>query len=222
MVSIAAISDLHGNLVEIAPCDILLIAGDICPDAAPLTQAQWLSSTFRRWLEKVPAQHIVGVAGNHDKVFASQSTLLPKDLPWHYLEDSSIELLGLHIHGTPWQLPWWGVFTMSDKALIQHYTSIPASTDILISHGAPFGICDQITTREDLPFHTGSLALRNRVMEVEPMLVVFGHIHTGYGTYQLGNTLFANVSLVDDDIDVVHSPFYVEINARQKSSAALL
>lgn len=211
MVSIVAISDLHGHLVDIPPCDILLIAGDICKEGSPLTQAEWLNTLFSDWLHQVPAKHIIGVAGNHDRVFESHSTLISKDLPWHYLEDTSIEVMGLHIHGTPWQLPFWGAFNKADKALIEHYTSIPKETDILISHGPPFGICDQIYMQEDLPYHAGSLALRNKILEIAPQLVVFGHIHEAHGTHQIGPTLFANVSLVDDNINVIHEPFFTDM-----------
>ena len=68
---IVGVSDLHGMLPEIPPCDLLLIGGDITPvtnHAIPF-QAEWLDTTFRRWLEQAPARKVVGVAGNHDYIF---------------------------------------------------------------------------------------------------------------------------------------------------------
>src|SRR4051812_12302796 len=105
---IRALSDLHGTLPEIAPCDLLLLGGDLCPvtDHRLSYQADWLDTTFRRWLEQVPARRIVAVAGNHDLVFEKAPYLLPRDLPWTYLQDSGCTWEGLQLYGTPWQ-PWF-------------------------------------------------------------------------------------------------------------------
>src|SRR5262249_28634493 len=106
---IVAMSDLHGYLPEHVPaCDLLLLAGDLGPvtDHSPLTHAQWLGREFRAWLERLPARKIVGIAGNHDLVFERAPHLVPRDLPWTYLQDSGLEWEGLKIWGTPWQ-PWF-------------------------------------------------------------------------------------------------------------------
>ena len=63
---IVAMSDLHGYLPEIPACDLLLIAGDICPlgNHKPAFQAEWLDTTFRRWLESLrQVGKVIGVAG---------------------------------------------------------------------------------------------------------------------------------------------------------------
>lgn len=69
MICATAIADQHGYLPTIEPCDLLLIAGDICPDDFVRPDSpdhlHWLDSTFRDWLRGVPAQRIVGIAGNH-------------------------------------------------------------------------------------------------------------------------------------------------------------
>ncbi len=99
---IVAISDLHGYLPEIPPCDLLLIAGDLCPtyDHHPDWQSRWLANHFGAWLERVPAKHIVGIAGNHDFVFEQTPHLVPRDLRWTYLQDSGTEIAGLKLYGT--------------------------------------------------------------------------------------------------------------------------
>jgi hypothetical protein len=63
-------ADLHGQLPDIPECDLLLIAGDVCPveDHDPTYQRKW-STKFRLWLadeQRVQAERIVWIAGNHD------------------------------------------------------------------------------------------------------------------------------------------------------------
>jgi hypothetical protein len=51
----------------------------------------------------VPARHIVGIAGNHDLIYAgTRAPFVLAGLPWHYLQDGEVELCGLRIWGTPW------------------------------------------------------------------------------------------------------------------------
>src|SRR4051794_28325438 len=97
MTLVRATSDLHGTLPTIEPCDLLLIAGDICPvDNHELTyQHQWLDGPFRNWLSECQgkAGAIVGIAGNHDFIFEREpATVAALHLPWTYLEDDQVEV----------------------------------------------------------------------------------------------------------------------------------
>src|SRR4051794_16941429 len=142
MATILAVSDLHGHLPAIPECDILLIAGDICPYSQVSLQAGWLQDAFNHWLEGIPAREVVAVAGNHDWVFARAPHLVPR-LRWHYLEDRGVELFGLRIYGTPWQPRFhnWA-FNLDEPELEFKFNGIPAGTDIVVSHSAPFGFGD--------------------------------------------------------------------------------
>lgn len=76
---VVATSDLHGFLPQIPPCDLLLIAGDVCPvwnHRLPF-QRKWLRETFTPWLESLPARKIVGVWGNHDSIAESNPDKVP-------------------------------------------------------------------------------------------------------------------------------------------------
>src|SRR5262245_5605331 len=105
---VVAVSDLHGLLPDVPPCDLLLLAGGLCPlgDRSPSSQAGWLDGEFRTWLGQLPARKVIGVAGNHDFLFEKAPQLVPRGLPWTYLQDSGTEWEGLAIYGTPWQ-PWF-------------------------------------------------------------------------------------------------------------------
>jgi len=86
---VCAIADQHGFLPEIPACDILLVAGDVCPvdDHRPDRQHHWLQGQFRQWLDGVEARAIVGIAGNHD--FVEDDDELMRSLPWTYLRDET-------------------------------------------------------------------------------------------------------------------------------------
>src|SRR5262249_2246103 len=88
--------------------DLLLLAGDLAPvqNHDLYFQAAWLDDNFRSWLSRQPARHIIGIAGNHDLVFERAPHLVPRDLPWTYLQDSGTTWEGFKIWGTPWQPKW--------------------------------------------------------------------------------------------------------------------
>lgn len=198
---IAATSDLHGHLPEVPACDLLLIAGDLAPasrhDVA--FQAHWLDTDFRRWLQAVPARHIVGVAGNHDFVFEQAPESVPPDLPWTYLQDEGVAIGGLRLWGSPWT-PWfydWAFNAPRDDGeeefLVERYAAVGDDTDVLLMHGPPRGYGD-LTARGE---RVGSTALLHLVDRVRPALCVFGHIHEARGSSTHGSSIVANVSAVD-------------------------
>src|SRR5262245_54236823 len=156
--TIVAISDQHGVLPEIPPCDLLLIAGDVCPvtNHGVDFQANWLQWEYRRWLERLPARKIVFIAGNHDFVFEQRSNFLPSDYPATYLQDTGITWEGLRIWGTPWQPVFFDwAFNLREPDLAKKWALIPEGTDILVVHGPPFGYGDAVPERDSVR-HTGS------------------------------------------------------------------
>ena len=70
MITIAAISDLHGTLPEIKEeADILLIAGDIMPLQTQRDMEEsemWFKDSFLPWTDSLPIKYVVLVGGNHD------------------------------------------------------------------------------------------------------------------------------------------------------------
>jgi hypothetical protein len=104
---IVCVSDTHGvlPLPEIPVCDLLLVAGDNEPKGYPHAdlagRRAYLEGPFAAWLAAVPARHKVGIAGNHD-YYTERDPALLRSLPWHYLQDETVFLDGVWVHGTPW------------------------------------------------------------------------------------------------------------------------
>ena len=195
---LAAISDMHWKLprpAEIPVCDILLIAGD-----------GGETSLLGDWLEKVNERVgvVIGIAGNHD--FNNTAPYL-QELPWVYLEDSSYEHeSGLKFYGSPWTKPFlnWA-FMLPEPDLAKKWKAIPDDTDVLLTHGPPYGICDLVD--RPLPSegeHVGSPSLLRRVNELADLqLHVFGHIHEygGLGGEYANGARWQNTSVLDGKYD---------------------
>jgi Icc-related predicted phosphoesterase len=200
------ISDLHGHLPNIPDCDLLLIGGDLCRHHRDLG---WYNKTFANWIkENAKRMKVVGVAGNHDFIFQeSPDSLVSMD--WTYLEDSGITWNGLNIWGSPWQPRFYDwAFNADEPDLERIWNKIPSNTDILLLHGPPHGYGDFSPYDK---IHTGSPSLLKKILEIQPKLVVAGHIHSGYGRYLIGNTIFVNASYVNEQYNPTNEPVMVEL-----------
>lgn len=212
MTRIACVADLHENLPEIDPCDILIVAGDITygfkGDLA--SQQGFLVNEFADWCRRVPAERIVVVAGNHDQCVERWGWPLEPSV-CEYLQDSGTRLHGLNIWGTPWQ-PWFYGWAFNapqrqgEEFLRDMFDRIPDDTDIVICHGPPYGACDQVGGRR-----AGSVALHEAVERVQPSLLVCGHIHGGNGMSKVGHTEVINAALVNDEYQPVNPLHYRDL-----------
>lgn len=203
---VCAIADQHGLLPDIPECELLVIAGDICPIFNHELDFQflWLNDNFRQWLECVPARRIVGIAGNHDFVFEADQH--PKDLPWSYLCDSGVEVNDLFLWGTPWtpNLPSWAFQKNPPLADTHFEETVPRHTDILLTHGPPYGRGDWVppgrfSVEGEHVGYKGLLPIISRIGG--PMEVITGHIHEARGTWKYSGTTIRNVALVDDNYE---------------------
>lgn len=215
---ITVISDLHGHLIDIEPTDLLLIAGDIVGSSNVDSQAKWLRTEFGNWLDKIPAKEVVGISGNHDRIFQDKPYLVPK-LRWTYLQDHGTKLFGLKIWGTPHQKTFhnWA-FNLEEPELAEKFNLIPEGTDVVVAHSPPYGIGDAARKDEPgIPYHlrelehVGSPSLSERILKVNPKLFVWGHIHEARGIYKVGESCVGvNASIVDHQYKPVNKPIIFE------------
>ena len=164
---------------------------------------------FIDWFASLPYMHKIFIAGNHDFIFEKKNMLnIPDNI--YYLQDSGVTIEGIKIYGTPWQ-PWfynWAFnLPRSGPGLASKWEAIPEDTDILITHGPPFGILDKVARGGD---HVGCELLAERIREIKPKICVFGHIHEGHGILEIEGTTYINASMLDQNYDYVNSPTIID------------
>ena len=209
---ILAMSDMHGQLPTIEPCDILLLAGDYCPFGRqePYKNFYWLKYEFKPWLESIPANRVIGIAGNHDIPFEKIPHKVKElDLKWDYLEESSTTIKcgdhTINVYGTPYSVETYSkwAFTKSDASLAGVWNNIPEDTNLLLVHGPAKYCLDMVLSRE----HVGSQTLDWRVKQLPRLsIMIHGHIHEAHGRDTLFNTTVFNVSMMDAYYKMVNEP----------------
>jgi Icc-related predicted phosphoesterase len=214
---IVAASDLHGTLPSpesVPEGDVLALAGDLCPPGGPKTQLPWLKTVFARWVERLPADHVLATWGNHD--FVGQEHPAPPIPRVRWLVDTDVEIDGCRFWGSPWSLPFFDwAFMRPEEELAKTWSVMPDDTDVAIVHGPPQGYGD-LTSRGQ---HVGSVSLRRRLEEVRPQLAVFGHIHEAAGEWNVAGGVWANVSLLDLHYRLVRRPRAFAVNGRDTNRA---
>jgi Icc-related predicted phosphoesterase len=117
------------------------------------------------------------------------------------------------IYGTPWQpefYDWAFNLPKNGPGLASKWANIPEDTDILITHGPPFGKLDDVEGKRGI--HLGCELLAERINEIKPKICIFGHIHTGYGHYFDGHTHFFNAAVLNENYRYAHLPFTFDWN----------
>lgn len=214
---IDCVSDLHGHFPKLEGGDLLIVAGD-------LTGRDTFNENldFEKWVEEQKYKKVIVIGGNHDNVLEQDGHLGIGDYNGkrsEYLCDSGIDFQGFKIWGSPWTLKFQGqnpramAFCLgTEKQLAEKWSLIPDSTDILVTHSPPNGILDEVNNRWKCGVRSGSLSLKERVVELDLKLHVFGHIHGSYGktTPSLETqTIFVNASHVDEEYRPINKPIRI-------------
>jgi Icc-related predicted phosphoesterase len=204
---IVCISDTHNQLAKLSipPGDLLLHAGD-------LTGHGSLKEVERadRALAELPHRSKVIIAGNHDWSFQREPAAARARVKSAiYLQDEALTIEGLRLYGSPWQ-PWfldWAFNYPRGASLRPVWDRIPEATDILVTHGPPYGHGDRTVSGECV----GCPDLLSAIRRLRPRLHVFGHIHEGYGTTREGPTTCVNASSCTVDYEPTNPPIVVDL-----------
>lgn len=224
---ICAISDLHGLLPEIEPCELVCICGDISPlniQANSKKMRRWLFNEFLSWATLLPCDKVIFIAGNHDFSMRNldfMESVFSKDRKVTYLFHenyiyTSRESKEYSIFGTPYcQLFGNWAFMEMDTILDNLYKDIPENLDILLTHDQPYGYGD-VLLQENCVWadgsHIGNKSLAKAVLEKQPKYMFTAHLHsTDHSCVEIGITKRYNVALKNENYEPVYKPLYIEI-----------
>ncbi|KAL9102763.1 MAG: hypothetical protein Q9163_002125 [Psora crenata] len=182
VINVVCISDTHNQQPELPEGDLLLHAGDLTEYGSFDELQKQLD-----WLNKQPHPHKILIAAFVDKFPARISEVPGKrrcDLQWGsviYLENETRAISfpnGRHVRvfGSP-LTPQFGNWAFQYPPIRDAFARmIPAHVDILLTHGPPKYHLDSVPAK-------GCHHLLRAIWESrqELKLVVFGHIHEGYG-----------------------------------------
>ncbi len=203
------IADTHARhrRMRLPKGDVLIHAGDVSYRGEKLEIEDFLT-----WFRKQEFAHKIFIAGNHDFLFEKAKLkdldqIIPPDII--YLNDNGTTIDGINIWGSPITPKFfnWAFNRSRGEDIRKHWEMIPQNTDLLITHGPPYGILDQVANEQ----HVGCKDLLNTIKELKPKVHVFGHIHESYGTTKNLGIKFINASQVNESYDLINKPIIFEL-----------
>lgn len=200
-------SDTHNRhrKIKFTGGDVLVFCGDLT-NRGELSQVE----DFSKFVKNLDYQYKIVIAGNHDFCFEDERKETAEEYFRNagliYLNDSGIEIDDVKFWGSPIQ-PWfhdWAFNRARGEDIKKHWDLIPTDTDVLITHGPPFGIRDLCSHGE----RVGCNDLLETVMKIRPKIHAFGHIHEAHGCLRVDKTLFVNAC----NLDEFYKPAYPAID----------
>lgn len=188
---ILAVADVHGkrdrlesirqNIRTFRP-DLLVVAGDLL--------SRKMAGHVENLLESLSLP-ILLVKGNADSsFFAGMVNRIPNCFDLHLNPSVVLDTPFIGVGGAV-PIPFYAkVQWFEQKVLVELSRSLSADS-IVVTHTPPRGSCDKVLKR----FHAGSKALGNLVDQVQPKLVICGHIHEDSGVEYRGSTCVVNCSM---------------------------
>jgi Icc-related predicted phosphoesterase len=193
------ISDSHSQhrKLTIPTCDFLIHCGDIGFDYA-------IQDDFFEWFAEQPARYKCFVLGNHDRAGEWFEGIIKEQAAKYnliYLHHNLVDTEGIKIYGSNYTPRFGDWAWMKKRGLPLHneWENIPAETNILVSHGPPYGIRDKTPYGELV----GCEELRDRINELpELKMHCFGHIHHSHGVSEISGITYINASSCTEKYEI--------------------
>ena len=208
---IVCLSDTHNahDELRIPDGDILIHAGDFTG------RGHWTEvESFGKFLAEQTHREKIVVAGNHDFMFERDlegAQALLGDAT--YLQDSGVTIAELKFWGSPWQPEYhdWAFNLPRGAEIREKWDLVPEETDVLITHGPPEGVMDQLYSFGAIGCEELAVARKR----IQPRLHIFGHVHEGYGTHVDGEILSVNAASCNLWYRPVNPPLVVDWDGKE-------
>lgn len=174
---------------------------------------------------------IVVTPGNHDKTFHKAKMINDKPSNWetperarecfnnkpgiHLLIHQAIELHGIKIFGSPWTpefCNWAYNYYWYEAKVI--WDKIPQNTQILMTHGPPEFILDEVREYMKIKYCGCPELARKIVTTPSIQFHLFGHIHEGHGKVEKNGVTYLNSSIMDGNYKPTNRPQYFEFKPK--------
>lgn len=230
LVIISDTHNLHDEL-SLPSGDVLIHCGDYSYEGRHDEVVNFLI-----WMQEQTKKYrlVIGGHGNHElgpyedrEHFNELKTVFAPDVIWPHMRVFTDPITSLNFFFSPYVTTINGrcAFEASPSEYQEIVKRIPDNVDILISHGPPFNILDTFvrhsidwdsqqndyahSTRE---FKIGSKVLAERIKEIEPKLVCFGHCHENGGqTVEIDGTIYVNGAVLNENYEIANEPVTVNL-----------
>lgn len=194
------ISDTHSKHRELHPlpdADMIIHSGDFT-----FAGSENEAYDFINWFCDLPFQQKILIAGNHDMCMYGVDSIdgLPNNV--HYLCNNSIEIGKVTFFGIPMFME-----VIMDGSFDRMINDIPDNTNVLITHQAPYGFCDEYNGH-----HCGDRVLREKI-DMLPSLRchLFGHQHEANAIIVRNGITFSNAAVLDNQYNLIANPRVIEL-----------
>ena len=194
------ISDTHSKHRELPPlpnADIIIHSGDFT-----FAGSENEAYDFINWFCDLPFPHKICIARNHDLCMYGANSIdgLPNNV--HYLCNNSIEISNVTFFGIPLFME-----DIMDGSFDRMINDIPDNTNVLITHQAPYGFCDEYGEH-----HCGDRALREKT-DMLPSLRchLYGHQHEANAMIACNGIIFSNAAVLDNHYNLIANSRVIEL-----------
>jgi len=152
------------------------------------------------------------------EIYAKARSMIEAIPNCEYLCDSGTSVEGISLWGSPWQPEFcdWAFNLPRGQQCRQKWSTIPAGTDIVLTHGPPLGHGDMCQPQRN---RAGCADLLEELQQrVKPKYHCFGHIHEGWGVTSDGVTRYVNASTCNLKYMPINRPIVFDLPMPNKKA----
>ena len=188
---IYAVADIHGksrridrireNISTHAP-DLLVAAGDITKYFNP--------GPAIAELDRLPVP-VLALRGNSDRKQVEHLIHASANIGSLHLQRHEMGGIGIAGIGGTIPLPFRTRVAFKETSLVRRLAEIAQNTEVLVAHPPPYGFLDLVAGRA----HAGWKRLTGLMTDLQPVLIICGHIHESAGFALTGRTMVVNCAM---------------------------